>query len=75
MNPFPRRNTVVPSDSQTTLASSLSQSPIPGTSTRHLDQIPECEGPETDLKAIETANVFPDETSHSVVRQLLLVIS
>ena len=56
-----------PSDSKTTLRSSLSPSPIPTPSALSSDEIPECEGPETDLKLIETTNVFPDETSYSVV--------
>lgn len=61
---------VVPSDSQVTLASSLSPSPIPSTSTRQLDEIPECGEPERNLKLIEIPRVFPDETSYSAVRQL-----
>ena len=68
MNPLPHQNTVLSSDSQTTLASSLSPWPFPSTSTGHLDLTSECEGPETDLELIEISNVFPDETSYSVVR-------
>ena len=56
-----------PSDSKTTLRSSLSPSPTPTSPARSSDEIQECEGPETDLKLIETLNVFPDETSYSVV--------
>ena len=67
LNSLARRNTVSPSYSQRTTLSSLSLSPIPSTSTRPLDEIPECEGPETDLKIIETPSVFEDETSYSVV--------
>ena len=62
-----RGNSIVPSDSQPTVKSSLSPSPIPTTSAQPLEEIPECEKPETDLKLIETPNVFPDETSYSVV--------
>ena len=60
-------NSIVPSDSQPTVKSSLSPSPIPTTSAQPLEEIPKCEKPETDLKLIETPNVFPDETSYSVV--------
>lgn len=63
-----RGNSIVPSDSQSTVKSSLSPSPIPTSSARPLDEIPQCEKPETDLKLIETPKVFPDETSFSVVR-------
>lgn len=62
-----RGKTILPSDSQSTVRSSLSPPPIPSSSARPLDEIPECERPETDLKLIETANVFQDETSYSVV--------
>ena len=62
-----RGNSIVPSDSQSTVKPSLSPSPIPSSSVRPLDEIQECEKPDTDLKPIETPNVFPDETSHSVV--------
>ena len=62
-----RGNSIAPSDSQTTVKSSLSPSPVPTSSARPLDEIPESEKPETDLKLIETPNVFPDETSYSVV--------
>jgi len=61
-----RGNSIVPSDSQSTVKSSLSPSPIPTSSARPLDEIPQCEKPETDLKLIETPKVFPDETSFSV---------
>ncbi|XP_078372311.1 uncharacterized protein LOC144655983 isoform X2 [Oculina patagonica] len=66
LNSLPHRNNTFLSDSQTTLRSSLSPSPIPSTSARPLDEISEHEAPETDLKLIETPNVFPDETSYSV---------
>ena len=68
MKPLPHQNTALSSDSQTTLASTLSPSPFPSTSTGHLDLTSECEEPEMDLELIETSNVFPDETSYSVVR-------
>ena len=58
---------IVPSDSQSTIKSSLSPSPIPTSSARQLDETPESKKPETNLKLIETPNVFPDETSYSVV--------
>ncbi|KAJ7371684.1 Domain abundant in complement control protein, SUSHI repeat, short complement-like repeat (SCR) [Desmophyllum pertusum] len=66
LSSLPRRNTIFPSESQTTIASRLSPSPIPSTSGRQLEEITECEGPETDLKLIETPNVFLEETSYSV---------
>ena len=62
-----RLNTVVPSESQTTLVSCLSLSSNPNGSNLQLDEIRESEGPETELKLVEIPNVFSDETSLSVV--------
>ncbi|PFX21360.1 G-protein coupled receptor GRL101 [Stylophora pistillata] len=59
-------NTIVPSESQTTTLSTFSLSPVPNASTRPVEEIPECERPETDLNLIETPSIFSDETSHSV---------
>jgi len=73
MNPLPHQNTVLQSDSQTTLASTLSPSPFPSTSTGHLALTSECEGPDTDLELMEIPNVFPDETSYSVVGSCCLL--
>ena len=71
LDSLPPGKIALPSDSQTTLRSSLSPSPIPSTSVRPLEEISEHGRPETDLKLIETPNVFPDETSYSVVRWLM----
>ena len=62
-----RLNTVVPSESQTTLVSCLRLSSNPNGSNLQLDEIRESEGPETELKLVEIPNVFSDETSLSVV--------
>ena len=62
-----RLNTVVPSESQTTLVSCLSLSSNPNGSNLQRDESRESEGPETELKLVEIPNVFSDETSLSVV--------
>lgn len=62
-----RRETVVLSESQTTLVSCLSFSSIPNSSNHQQDEIQKSEGPETELKLVEIPNVFSDETSLSVV--------
>ena len=62
-----RLNTVVPSESQTTLISCLSLSSNLNGSNLQLDKSRESEGPETELKLVEIPNVFSDETSLSVV--------
>lgn len=68
-----RGNTIFPSESQKTTLSTFSLSPIPSISSRPLEEIPECEEPETDLNLIETPSVFSDETSHSVVWLIRIV--
>ena len=70
-----RRNAVVPSESQTTLAAGLSLSFNPNSSNRQLDKIQESEGPETELKLVEIPNVFSDETSLSVVGVVIQICS
>ena len=62
-----RLNTVVPSESQTTLISCLSLSSNLNGSNLQLDKSRESEGPETELKLVEIPNVFSNETSLSVV--------
>ena len=62
-----RLDTVIPSESQTTLVSCLSLSSNPNGSSLQLDEIRESKGPETELKLVEIPNVFSDETSLSVV--------
>ena len=70
-----RLNTVVPSESQTTLISCLSLSSNLNGSNLQLDKSRESEGPETELKLVEIPNVFSDETSSSVVGVVIQFLS